>query len=396
MLKFLYRVFEKIGNLYVWCIGVTTVGIGACILYGILLDDYLKWKSSQSRLEREQVELTQQYEQKSKELSVLKLELVTFEKKKAQLLSVEKRLLELQTVIEEKQKNDSRLDGAIAQKNQALQDKTNELESVSGRVNSTAAELGALSTNLVQTKEEYEKIKAENAALSETSQKKEQEIQRINRDIEELEKAKGNLQNQNNDLQQNLSSIQGRLSAGQEEEKQLAERIKTLRTERDTVQRQLSETQNKIDELSGSRANARRLEMERNITKLQESVQVAEAALKQKANELKNASDELVDTVRRRDVLKSECDGLETLKAEKQNSLDTLKKEYDTKHQQNLEIEAEINKKNSLLQSVSHSVEELQKKKSALQTECVEIEKVLREKQEKLEKLKEEEKIKTK
>ena len=384
MLKFLYSIFEKVGNLYVWCIGVTFAGVGACVLYGILLDDYLEWRSAKDRLVRELSELKQRYEQETKKASELKLEIVTLDKKKTHLVSIEKRLLELQADMADKQKNDSRLDGAIAQKNQDLQDKTTELDKVADKVKTFATELSALSEKVTQAKEEYEKLKAGNDALTESTQKKTEEIQRLNLELDEIDKKKQTLQTQNNDLKQNLSSIQCRLSASQQEESQLSERIKTLRAERDAVQKHLADIQTKVDELTSSRANAKRLEMERNLAALQEKIKTADSDYKQKADELKAATSELADITRRRDVLKTECDSLVTIKTEKQNALDVLQREYETKYQQTQSIETEVIQKNSQLQEAAHAVDELQKQKSALQTECAALEASLKEKREML------------
>ncbi len=396
MLKFLYSIFEKMGNLYVWCIGVTCAGVGACVLYGILLDDYLEWRSAKERLERDFAELVRLYEQDTKKESELKLEIVTLEKKKNQLISIEKRLLELQSVIADKQKNDSQLDGAIAQKNQELQNKTKELNKIADKVTTFASELSALSERATQVKEEYEKLKAGNDALTDSSQKKTEELQRLNLEYDEADKKKQSLQTQNNDLQQNLSLIQGRLSASQQEDAQLAERIKTLRSERDKVQKQLAEIQNRVDELTSSRANAKRLEMERNLATLQEKTKAADADYKQKVDEAKAAASELADIARRRDVLKAECGSLDTLKTEKQNALDVLKREYDAKGQQLQAIEAEVTQKNSQLQSASLAIEELQKRKSALQSECAAMEAALKENREVLNNKQEENKEETK
>ena len=363
MTKYLYRIFEKIGNLYIWCIGVTCAGIGACVLYGILLDDYLEWKSSKDRLERELSELTQQYEEEAKKATALKLELATLENKKNQLDSIDKRILELQPVIDAKQKNDSRLDGAIEQKQLELQSKTDELAKLTEKATLLASELSTLTDNVTCKKEEYEKIKAKIDSLTEISKKKSEEIHQLNLELKELTEKKQTLQAQNNELQQNLK-----------EEAQLKERIKTLRTEYNTAQKQLTETQSKINELTGSKANAKRIEMEHKLAKLQEEKKAAEIELKEKTTDTKNASAELAEITRKRDILKTECTSLETIKTEKQNALDAVNREYNSRLHQCQTIETTIAQKNDELESLTKAIDELEKRKTTLQAECTAIE----------------------
>lgn len=94
------------------------------MLNGVLLDDYLKWLSAKERLEQDLAALDSRYKDDSKKVTELKLEVVAFEKKKQQLLAIEKRIAELQRPLSEKEKTDSQLTGAIDQKNRELQTKT--------------------------------------------------------------------------------------------------------------------------------------------------------------------------------------------------------------------------------------------------------------------------------
>lgn len=157
MLAFLYKIFEKLDNkftLTVLCIIVTCAGAGACVLKGVLLGDYLEWISAKERLDRDLAALDSRYEEASKNLTELKLEVVAFDKKKNQLLAIEKRIAELQGPLSEKEKTDSQLTGAIDQKNRELQTKTQEVESVTARLAAANAELAALSTRVDLSKTE--------------------------------------------------------------------------------------------------------------------------------------------------------------------------------------------------------------------------------------------------
>ncbi len=377
MLAFFHKLFDKLDNkltLNVWCIIITCAGVGACVLNGVLLDDYLKWLSAKERLEQDLAALDSRYKDDSKKATKLKLEIVAFEKKKNQLLAIEKRIAELQGPLSEKEKTDSQLTGAIDQKNRELQTKTQEVESVTARLAAANAELAALSTRVDQTKTEFEQVKASNSALADETQQKKEALQQLNRQIAESEKQKQGIQDQLNTLQQTLSEVQGRLSAGQQEETQLGERVKTLRTERESVQHQLADLQSKIDSLTSSRGNTRRIEVERNLASLQERIEALDAEVSQKAAAAKAATDALSDLVRRRDVAKTECESLDALKAEKQSQLDIIKREYDSSEQRKHALENEITRTNENLQTVKQSVGELEKKKRDLQKECDRLE----------------------
>jgi len=384
------RIAERIGkrlNLYIFCVGLTFLGTGACVLYGILLTDYLEWSSSRERLERELAELSSGFRADSKKAAALKLELVTLEKKKNQLVSIEKRLLELQSSLAEKQKNESLLDGTITQRNQELQEKQKTLASLNERASVLEEKLESLATREAQAKCEYEKLNAVNTALGEDLKRKEDKLQRLQTVIEEAEKQKQLMQAQVNQLQQSLSEVQGSLSAYQQDENQLGEQMKILRAERDTVQRHLVELQNKIDELTNSRANTRRLEMERRLALLQEGIQTTEAELKQKAAEVKAASDELADCVRRKEVLKVECENLESRKINEQDQLNALKEKYDVLVQKQHDIEEAITQKNNILKSSENNVDNLEERKTRLQAECEELEKAIIRERDELNKL---------
>lgn len=377
MLAFLYKFFEKLDNkltLTVLCIIVTCAGAGACVLNGVLLGDYLEWISAKERLDRDLAALDSRYEEASKNLTELKLEVVAFDKKKNQLLAIEKRIAELQGPLSEKEKTDSQLTGAIDQKNRELQTKTQEVESVTARLAAANAELAALSTRVDQTKTEFEQVKASNSALDDETQQKKEALQQLNRQIAESEKQKQGIQDQLNALQQTLSDVQGRLSAGQQEETQLGERVKNLRTERETIQVQLADLQSKIDFLTASRGNARRIEVERNLASLQERIKALDAEVSQKSTDAKAATDALSDLVRRRDVARTECESLDALKVEKQSQLDIIKREYDSTEQRKQALESEITRTNDNLQTVKQSVGDLEKKKKDLQKECDRLE----------------------
>lgn len=377
MMKFIYRLYEKFDNkltLKLWCIMITCAGVGACVLNGVLLGDYLEWSSAKERLERDLAALDSCYEEESKKVTELKLEVVAFEKKKNQLLAIEKRIAELQGPLSEKEKTDSQLTVAINQKNQELQAKTKEVGSVMERLTTANGELAALSARVDQSKSEFEQVKASNSALADETQQKKDALQQLNKQIAESEKQKLGIQDQLNALQQALSEVQGRLSAGQQEETQLGERVKTLRTERETIQVQLADLQGKIDSLTASRGNARRIEVERNLASLQERIKALDAEVSQKSTDAKAATDALSDLVRRRDVARTECESLDALKVEKQSQLDIIKREYDSAEQRKQALESEITKTNDNLQTVKQSVGELEKKKRALQKECDSLE----------------------
>lgn len=380
MLAFLYKLFEKLDNnltLNLWCIIITCTGIGACVLNGVLLGDYLEWISAKERLERDLSALDSRYKEDSKKVTELKLEVVAFEKKKNQLLVMEKRIAELQGALAEKEKTDSQLTGAIDQKNQELQAKTKEVCAVTERLAAANGEFAALSAKVEQSKSEFERVKAGNSALVDDTQQKNEGLRQLNEKISELEKQKQGLQDQINSLQQTLSKVQGHLSAGQQEESQLGERVKTLRTERESVQHQLADLQSKIDSLTSSRGNTRRIELERNLESMQERKKVLDSELTQKSAEAKAVTDTLSDLVRRRDVAKTECDSLDTLKTEKQSQLDIIKREYDSSAQRKQSLESEIARMNGVLQTVKQSVGELEKKKRELQEDCDRLEAIM-------------------
>lgn len=383
MLAFIYKLFEKLDNkltLNVWCIIITCAGIGACVLNGVLLGDYLEWISAKERFERDLSALDSRYKEDSKKVTELKLEVVSFEKKKNQLLAIEKRIAELQGPLAEKEKKDSQLTGSIDQKNQELQAKTKEVGAVTERLTAANAELAALSTRVEQSKAEFEQMKASNSALLDDTQQKKETLKQLNGQIAELEQNKQNTQNQVNAVQQSLSEVQGRLSADQQEETQLGERLKSLRKERDAVQHQLAELQSNIDSLTSSRGNTRRLELERNLAALQERKQALDTELGQKSNEAKEAANTLADLVRIRDVAKAECESLDALKSEKQTQLDMIKREYDSTDQRKQALESEITRTNGDLQTVKQSIRELEKKKRELLEECDRLEAVLEQK----------------
>ena len=383
MLAFIYKLFEKIDNkltLNVWCIIITCAGIGACVLNGVLLGDYLEWISAKERFERDLSALDLRYKEESKKATAFKLEVVAFEKKKNQLLAIEKRIAELQGPLSEKEKTDSQLRGSIDQKNQELQAKIKEVGAVTERLTAANAELAALSTRVEQSKAEFEQIKASNSALLDDTQQKKETLKQLNEQIAELEKNKQNTQDQINSLRQTLSEVQGRLSAEQQEESQLGERMKTLRSERESVQHQLADLQSKIDSLTSSRGNTRRIELERNLESLQERKKALDSELSQKSAEAKAVTDTLSDLVRRRDVAKAECDNLDILKSEKQSQLDTIKREYDSSEQRKRALESEITRTNGDLQTVKQSIREMEKMKRALQEDCDRLETVLEQK----------------
>lgn len=377
MLAFLYKLFEKLDNnstLNLWCIIITCTGIGACVLNGVLLGDYLEWISAKERLDRDLSALDSRYKEDSKKVTELKLEVVAFEKKKNQLLVMEKRIAELQGALAEKEKTDSQLTGAIDQKNQELQAKTKEVCAVTERLAAANGEFAALSAKVEQSKSEFERVKAGNSALVDDTQQKNEGLRQLNEKISELEKQKQGLQDQINSLQQTLSEVQGHLSAGQQEESQLGERVKTLRTERESVQHQLADLQSKIDSLTSSRGNTRRIELERNLASLQERIKALDAEVSQKSTDAKAATDALSDLVRRREVARTECENLDALKVEKQSQLDIIKREYDSTEQRKQALESEITRTNDNLQTVKQSVDELEKKKRDLQEECDRLE----------------------
>lgn len=380
MLAFLYKLFEKLDNnltLNLWCIIITCTGIGACVLNGVLLGDYLEWISAKERLDRDLSALDSRYKEDSKKVTELKLEVVAFEKKKNQLLVMEKRIAELQGALAEKEKTDSQLTGAIDQKNQELQAKTKEVCAVTERLAAANGEFAALSAKVEQSKSEFERVKAGNSALVDDTQQKNEGLRQLNEKISELEKQKQGLQDQINSLQQTLSEVQGHLSAGQQEESQLGERVKTLRTERESVQHQLAVLQSKIDSLTSSQGNTRRIELERNLESMQERKKVLDSELTQKSAEAKAVTDTLSDLVRRRDVAKTECDSLDTLKTEKQSQLDIIKREYDSSAQRKQSLESEIARMNGVFQTVKQSVGELEKKKRELQEDCDRLEAIM-------------------
>ncbi len=383
MLKFLYKIYESIPgkqNLYVWCAIVTCAGVGACVLNGVLLGDYLEWISAKERLDSDLKVLDIRYTEDSKKVTELKLEVAAFEKKKNQLLAIEKRIAELQGPLSEKEKTASQLTGVIDQKKHELQTKTKEVESATERLAAVNAELAALSTKVEQSKAEFEKVKACNSVLVDDTQQKKEAVQQLNNQIAEAEKKKQGIQDQINALQQTLSEVQGRLSAGHQEETNLGERVKVLRSERDTVQHQLADLQSKMDSLTASRGNTRRLELERNLASLQERVKALDAEVGQKSTDAKAAADALSDLVRRRDVTKTECDSLEILKSEKQGQLESIKREYDSCSQRKQSLESEIAKTNGDFLTVKQSVGELEKKKRVLQEECDRLDAALEQK----------------
>ena len=383
MLAFLYKLFEKLDNrlaLTVWCIIVTCAGVGACVLNGVLLGDYLEWVSAKDRLDRDLAVLAARCKEDSKKVTELKLEVIAFEKKKNQLLAIEKRIAELRESLSEKEKIDSQLTGAIDQKNQELQAKTKEAGSVTERLSAVNGEFVALSARVEQSKSEFERVKASNSALVDDTQQKNEELRQLNEKISELEKQKQGLQDQLNSLQQTLSEVHGRLSVDQQEEVQLGERVKTLRTERESVQHQLADLQSKIDSLTSSRGNTRRIELERNLESLEERKKALDSEMNQKSAEVKALTDTLSDLLRRRDVAKSECESLDTLKAEKQSQLDIIKREGDSSNQRKQNLESEITRMNGDLQTVKQSVGELKKKKRALQEDCDRLEAVMEQK----------------
>lgn len=350
------------------------------MLNGVLLGDYLEWISAKERLDRDLSALDSRYKEDSKKVTELKLELVAFEKKKSQLLAIEKRIAELQGPLSEKEKTASQLTGAIDQKNQELLAKTKEVDSATERLATANGELADLSARVEQSKLEFERVKAGNSALVDDTQQKNEGLRQLNEKISVLEKQKQGILDQINSLQQTLSEVQGRLSSGQQEEAQLGDRVKTLRTERESVQHQLADLQGKIDSLTSSRGNTKRIELERNLESLQERKKALDSELSQKSAEVKAVTDTLSDLVRRRDVAKAECESLDTLKTEKQSQLDIIKREYDSSDQCKQALGSEITRLNGDLQTVKQSVGELEKKKRVLQEDCDRLEAAMEQK----------------
>ncbi len=358
------------------------LGVVSLVGNGYILWDYIEYTSYRERLERELDELSTQYKENVKERDALAVELVSFGKKKNQLLSIEKRSPELQATLDGKRQEESRLKGSIEQKNKELQEKQETLASLNERHSSLKANTEALDNKNAQAQESFDKLNAVNSVLSEDYQKKGEELRLLKTELGETEKQKQTLQAQVNKLQQSLSEMQGNMAAFRREEQQLAESTKNLRTERDEVQKQLAETQRKMDELSGSRANAQCMETERKLTSLEEMIRAAETELYQKSATAKTASEECAEQIRKRDVAKVECEKLETLKEEKQARFNDLRQEYESLEQKKRDLDAQTTEKNEALKAMEKDIAEFGQKRASLQSECEKTETTLTQKQE--------------
>lgn len=371
-------------RLYTLCVFVTILGVFACIAYGQLLSGYLDWSSSKKYhedaltvLKNECREFEAKRNEYYKTMDALKLEVEALSHKREQLANVEKRLHELQCALAATEKTSSRLSGETELQGKALQDKK---QAVAVAEEERARLMAELENLKVEVKTENEKLNALMARISaldnDRTQKGEMQ-KRLTEEISEAEKQKNALQTQIADLQSQLSELQGKISAFEQEDTQLSERLKTMRSERDAVQKQIAELQGKLDDMTSSRANAKRLEQERKMADLQAKMATLNADIQKTENTLKSLSSELAEVTRRRDVLQSECAGLDALKTEKQAALDALKKDIEKLTSQKVEIEAELNSKREAMPALQHDIEEQERRKAALLAECAELDAAL-------------------
>lgn len=376
------------------CAVVSVLGLVGCLIYGSLLSGYMDWNSSKKYHEEELdvlraecLRLKEQHEEDYKKCTNLKLELVTLDNKKTQLVNIEKRLIALQNTLSEKQQEDSRIDGEIAHQKTELQDKQKTVAELITLVSEVEANLAKLTVQINNAKDEQNRLNAGNTAIEEETKKKNERLQQIRTEISEIEQQKQTLLSQINDLQQTLSEHQGRINASTQEEVHLAERLNTLRSERDAVQKQTADLQSKLDSMSNSRANSKRIEQENALSALQESYREAEDELKKKSEALKNVTAEMADLTRRRDVLKTECDGLSNIKTEKQTLIDGQNRDVENLTKNIQELNITIQQKLSASQTLQNEITEHELRKSALMKECLEVDAILAQKRKELKEL---------